>query len=99
MRPIVWRGQHSNMNGQASNGQAMNGPAIKGQVINSQALSSQGKIRGLLFTVGAILIATGLAVALEALVKNYNLVLVYVLAVVVTGLRYGHWFAILAEGK
>lgn len=67
--------------------------ALRGQ---GSGMNSQAKVRGLVFSVCAILIATGLAVPLEALVKNYNLVLLYVLAVVVTGLRYGHWFAILA---
>ncbi|MGL6160912.1 sensor histidine kinase [Microbulbifer sp.] len=51
---------------------------------------------GYLFALLAVAGVTGLAVLLEFWVKNYNLVLLYVLVVVATGLKYGSRPAILA---
>jgi len=56
-----------------------------------------GDGRGHLFGALMVLAATALAVPLELGVANYNLVLVYVLAVVTTGLRHGSRPAILAS--
>lgn len=48
-----------------------------------------GGIQGHTFSLLAVLCATVIAVPLEMLVKNMNLVLVYVLAVMLTGLKHG----------
>lgn len=53
--------------------------------------------RGYAVAALSVLVATALAVPLEYWVANYNLVLIYVLAVVATGLGYGSWTAIFAS--
>lgn len=61
----------------------------------------QGKIlgnrMGHVFGALAVLVATALAVPLELWVYNKNLILIYVLAVVLTGLKYGSRPAMLAS--
>ncbi len=53
--------------------------------------------RGYAVAALSVLVATALAVPLEYWVENYNLVLIYVLAVVATGLGYGSRSAIFAS--
>lgn len=55
-----------------------------------------GSKRGHLFALFAVAVATLCAVPMEIWIKNYSLVLLYVFAVVITGLRYGSRPAILA---
>ncbi|WP_288129219.1 sensor histidine kinase KdpD [Microbulbifer sp.] len=55
-----------------------------------------GSKRGHLFALAAVAVATLSAVLMEIWIKNYSLVLLYVFAVVITGLRYGSRPAIFA---
>ncbi|WP_323844546.1 sensor histidine kinase [Microbulbifer magnicolonia] len=55
-----------------------------------------GSWRGHLFAVTVVAAVTAVTVLLEVWIKNYNLVLLFVLAVVITGLKYGSRPAIVA---